>query len=305
MRTKCLLFALLAILAGIGIWIWKGGSPDASALGAKAHSLTGEILAYGPRPPGSEALAKVQDHLRKELGALGWEVRMQEFERDTPIGKVKFANFRARLPVSGKDTWSRKVKGLLCAHLDSKHFKDKEFLAADDAASACAAAVVIAKHLTEHGRGQAEQLEIVLFDGEEAFALDMTLLDGLYGSRHYANTWRTDSNKPEFGILMDMVGHKDLSIRIPSDSPKHLAELMFSTAREQGVGRHFGTAPGEILDDHVPLNLVGIPTLDIIGDFSRKAWWHTTGDNAAIISAESLGISIGVVLGMLDELLAE
>ena len=59
------------------------------------------------------------------------------------------------------------------------------------------------------------------------------------------------------------------------------------------------------MDDHIPLNLVGIPTIDIIGDFSRKGWWHTAGDNAAIISPGSLDISIRVVLEMLDGLLAE
>ena len=57
------------------------------------------------------------------------------------------------------------------------------------------------------------------------------------------------------------------------------------------------------MDDHLPLNLIGIPTLDIIGDFSKTNWWHTAGDSAGIISADSLNISIGVVLGMLDELL--
>jgi len=54
---------------------------------------------------------------------------------------------------------------------------------------------------------------------------------------------------------------------------------------------------------HLPLNLVGIPTIDIIGDFANKPWWHTPADNAALISAESLDISIRVTLRMLDELL--
>jgi glutaminyl-peptide cyclotransferase len=304
MKPKWIFATLLLVATLAAFWFFR---PDAGSgtLGIRAHSLTGEILAYGPRPPGSDALDKVKEHLAKELEASGWITRLQEFERDTPMGKVKFSNLRARIAVETTDTWERPVRGILCAHIDSKYFKDKEFLGADDAASACAAVAVIAKHLAETDRDKAEQLELVFFDGEEAFAKDMTILDGLYGSRFYANAWRSRDDKPRFGILMDMIGHKDLRIRIPSDSPKHLADLMFSEAKEQGVGGHFGTAPGEILDDHVPLNLVGIPTIDIIGDFSRKAWWHTTGDSAAIISPESLGISIGVVLGMLDELLGD
>jgi hypothetical protein len=78
---------------------------------------------------------------------------------------------------------------------------------------------------------------------------------------------------------------------------------MFSVAEKQNVSSHFGTAAGTIMDDHVPLNLIGIPTLDIIGDFTRSKWWHTPRDNADIITPDSLSISIGVTLGMLDELL--
>lgn len=303
MKTKLLLPILFVAAVAIGLWMWKGKSPGSTSLGQPALELTNEILAYGPRPPGSEALAKVKDHLAADLKAAGWETTLQEFERDTPIGKVKFSNLRARLPVKGQETWARDVKGLICAHIDSKYYKDKRFLGADDAASACAAIVEIGKHLTENEPDQARQLEIVLFDGEEAFAEDMTILDGLYGSRYYANRWRTLPNKPKFGILLDMVGHKDLSIRIPSDSPKHLAELMFEAAKKEGESSRFGTAPGPIMDDHLPLNLVGIPTIDIIGDFANKPWWHTPADNADLISAESLDISIRVTLRMLDELL--
>jgi len=286
----------------------KGGN-----LGPEAYALTEEILAIGPRPPGSEGLDKVRALLRNELEEAGWSVSFQEFENSTPIGRIKFANLRARFSKKG-DPWKNEIEGLLCAHIDSKYFEDKIFLGADDAASACAAVVEIGKYLAAKQPEYAEKLELVLFDGEEAIKGDMTIMNGLYGSRFYANSWRSLANKPRFGILLDMIGHENLSIRIPSDSPKMLAELMFEAAKEKGVSRYFGTARGPILDDHVPLNLVGIPTLDIIGNFQYMPWWHQAGDpddpekpadDLSIVSEESLGISISVVLHMLDELLKD
>ncbi|MES2981289.1 MAG: M28 family peptidase [Verrucomicrobiota bacterium] len=304
MKSNRFLLALILAIAVVAFWFL--GRPDnTSKLGNDAQALTGEILTFGPRPPGSEALNQVRSLLSKELEASGWVIELQEFERDTSVGKIKFANLRARFRHGDANPWQRKIDGLLCAHVDSKFYKDKVFLGADDAASACAALVVIAKHLAAEKPEQAAKLELVFFDGEEAFSKSMTALDGLYGSRHYANTWRTRDDKPKFGILLDMIGHKDLSIRIPSDSPKHLAELMFSKAKEQNVSSHFDTSNATIMDDHVPLNLIGIPTLDILGDFTRSAWWHTPGDNSDIISSKSLSISIAVTLGMLDELLNE
>jgi glutaminyl-peptide cyclotransferase len=301
-KTKRYLLALAMAAATIAIWLL--GKPDnTNRLGSNAHALTEEILSYGPRPPGSEALDQVRSHLSRKLEAAGWVTELQQFERDTPIGKVKFANLRARFKANDANPWQRQINGLLCAHVDSKLYKDKLFLGADDAASACAAIVVIAKHLATEKPDQAAKLELVFFDGEEAFAENMTLMDGLYGSRHYANTWRTRDYKPKFGIVLDMIGHKNLRIRIPADSAEHLAELMFSVAEKQNVSSHFGTAPGSIMDDHVPLNLIGIPTLDIIGDFTNSKWWHTPGDNADIISPQSLSISISLTLEMLNQLL--
>jgi glutaminyl-peptide cyclotransferase len=298
-------FLLALLLAAAVAAFWFLGKPDnTNRLGNNAHTLTSEILKFGPRPPGSESLNQVRSLLSKELEAAGWTTELQEFERDTTVGKVKFANLRARFRNDNQNPWQRKIDGLLCAHVDSKLYKDKIFLGADDAASACAALVVIAKQLATEKPDQAAKLELIFFDGEEAFSEKMTLLDGLYGSRHYANTWRTRDDKPTFGILLDMIGHKKLKIRIPADAPKHLAALMFSIAEKQNVSSHFGTAAGSIMDDHVPLNLINIPTLNIIGDFSNKPWWHTPGDNVEIISPESLSISIGVTLGMLDSLLS-
>jgi glutaminyl-peptide cyclotransferase len=300
MKSRLILSLLvaLAVAAGLAGWLHDRSSPK---LGQAAYEQTAAILEKGPRPPGSPALDAVRAHVRSELRKSGWVTQDQRFERMTPVGNVTFENVRARWAAGSEDPWSRPVRGILCAHIDSKLYKDRHFVGADDAASACAAIIVIADFLARNRPGQAALLELVFFDGEEAFGENITPLDGLYGSRHYANLWRSRDDKPSFGILLDMIGHKDLSIRLPSDTPADLKESVFAAARAEGVEGYFGMAPGPIIDDHVPLNHAGIPTVDIIGDFTRRGWWHTPGDNLKIISPESLDISIRVTLRMLDE----
>lgn len=275
----------------------------APRLGQAAYLQTAAILEFGPRPPGSEALDAVRAHVRRELEAIGWVTAGQEFEALTPLGNVRFENVRARFSLDGGDPWERLVSGLLCAHIDSKYYKDRVFVGADDAASACAAIVEMARFLAAERPDQAERLELVFFDGEEAFGENITPRDGLYGSRYYANLWRTRTDKPQFGILLDMIGHENLAIRLPSDTPPMLRDAVFKAAEAEGVRQRFGMAPGPIIDDHVPLNNVGIPTVDIIGDFTRRGWWHTPADNLNIISADSLDISMRVTLRTIDSLM--
>lgn len=303
MKSRIILSVLLLLATVGGLAWWQLGNRS-TRLGEAAYAQTAAILEKGPRPPGSEALAAVRSHVRRELEKSGWVTQGQPFERMTPIGKVAFENVRARFPTGTEDPWAKPVKGLLCAHIDSKWYKDKHFLGADDAASACAAIVVIAQKLARDQPELAAQLELVFFDGEEAFGENITPQDGLYGSRHYANQWRSRADKPAFGILLDMIGHENLSIRLPSDTPPDLKESVLSAARKEGVERHFGMAAGPIIDDHVPLNFAGIPTVDIIGDFSRFQWWHTPADSLKIISPDSLDISMRVTLRVLEERLS-
>lgn len=300
-RPVLLLALVLAAVGGLAWWLRAGTSPE---LGKNAYDQTAAILAKGPRPPGSEALNAVRAHVRAELEKAGWVVESQPFEQMTPVGKTRFENLRARFAKSGGDPWKRPVRGILCAHIDSKFYKDSHFLGADDAASACAAIVVIADFLARERPEQAAKLELVFFDGEEALGENITPQDGLYGSRHYAGFWRSQNDKPAFGMLLDMIGHENLSIRLPSDTPPQLKDAVLAAARAEGAEKHFGMAAGPIIDDHVPLNYAGIPTVDIIGDFTRSGWWHKPTDNLKIISAESLDISIRVTLRVLEERLA-
>lgn len=306
MRARLILILLLvaALVAG-GFFFWQSRRPPAR--GAAAYEHTKAILALGPRPPGSPGLTAVRAYLKGRLEQAGWNVQSQPFERSTSIGQVKFENLRARF--GGGNPWQQPPTGLLCAHMDSKLFKDKVFLGADDAASACGAILEIAAVMARETPDLAGKLELVFFDGEEAFGEGITSFDGLYGSRYYASQWRTQPAKPAFGILLDMVGHKDLKIELPLDTPEPLLKAILAAAKAEGAADHFATAPGPITDDHVPLNLAGIPTADVIGRFAigvgsngqgiYAPWWHTTGDSLELISQESLDISIRVTLNVL------
>lgn len=306
MKSRLLTIVLVGVALAVGTYLFLNTGSN-GPLGQAALEHTKEILAVGPRPAGSKELGQVRELVSSKLRGAGWVVMEEPFERDTPIGRIKFVNLRARFPQGSGDPWKQQVEGLLCAHIDSKFFKDQVFVGADDSASACGAIIEMASFLSKSKPEQAKKLELVFFDGEEAF-VEFSTMDGLYGSRNYAGNWRNHSDKPRFGILLDMIGHKNLRVALPSDSPAELKNHLMAAADQQKAADHFKMAPEPILDDHVPLNLVGIPTLDVIGDFRQFGWWHHregAKDDLANLSAESLDISMRVVLQTLDRLLGK
>ncbi|HEX8280285.1 MAG TPA: M28 family peptidase, partial [Chthoniobacterales bacterium] len=125
--------------------------------------------------------------------------------------------------------------------------------------------------------------------------------DGLYGSRYFAQQLAESGKAKQFrgGILFDMVGDRSLRITLPPDSPSEITLGIFAAAEALDVRRHFTYAPGAILDDHTPLNAIGIPTIDLI-DFDYPPW-HTPEDTMDKLSAESLKIVGSVALRYMAE----
>lgn len=265
------------------------------------------MLRHGPRPPGSAALAAVRADLGRALVGCGWEWAEQRFVAPTPAGEREFVNLLARFSGSNGEgaDWQRPVAGLVAAHVDSKWHQEIHFLGADDALSACAGLVELAALAAVDPSLAADQIELVFFDGEEALGPEMNARDGLYGSKYYASRWRGGGRGalPQWAVVLDMIGHRELQVRIPSDSPRPLREALFASAAAEGAAERFGMAAIPILDDHVPLQLLGIPALDVIGDFQNFPWWHQESDGLENLSAESLEISLRVVRGLLRRLL--
>jgi hypothetical protein len=78
-----------------------------------------------------------------------------------------------------------------------------------------------------------------------------------------------------------------------------MARDIFAAADALKLRNHFTYLDREMIDDHSPLNAVGVPSIDII-DFDYP-WWHTAGDTIDKISAQSLQIVGSVALYYLSE----
>jgi len=74
---------------------------------------------------------------------------------------------------------------------------------------------------------------------------------------------------------------------------REIVEKVWSVARELNITSFQHEVGQTVYDDHIPLNEVGIPTIDIV-DFDYPAW-HTLHDTPAACSPKSLD-DVGHVL---------
>jgi glutaminyl-peptide cyclotransferase len=263
--------------------------------GEKAFAHVQRLVDFGPRPAGSTAIEKSRDYIEDQLRRFGWQVTRQTFSDDTPRGRTQFVNLIAQYSGQGK---AASPLFLLCSHYDTKMFEIIRFIGANDGGSSTGLLLELARVIGQHPN-LARKIELVFFDGEEAVE-QFSQADGLYGSRYFARQLQGAGAKQfRGGLLFDMVGDRSLGITLPADSPADMTRDIFAAAEALKLRNHFTYLDRELIDDHVPLNAIGIPTLDII-DFDFP-WWHTADDTMDKISAQSLQTVGSVALYYLSE----
>ena len=211
------------------------------------------------------------------------------------------------LNIKGKDLDLKNIIGIinpkakefviLASHYDNRPFSDKEWEkskinkpcpGANDGASSTALLLELAKVL------YSEKLNvgviIVLFDGEDYGHEEKNMY---LGSKYFANHISdiVSKNTIKYGILLDMIGDKNLNINIESISnytSPDLVEDIWNTAKELGYNEFIPKTRYAISDDHISLIEVGIDCIDII-DFDYK-YWHKNEDTADKCSPKSLKI---------------
>ena len=266
--------------------------------GERALEEVRQVVALGPRVSGAGA-ERAARHIAARLKELGLEPGIDEFQADSPDGKLTFRNVEATVGLTNKPLV------VLLSHYDTPASLPAEFVGANDSGSSTGILLEIARLLCAH---PPENIEVLLafLDGEEARAR-YSETDGLQGSRRLARALAARRRAPHAVILLDMVGDRDLTVTIPRNSSAALTSLALECARAEGVREKFGLCPGEILDDHVPFIAHGYAALDLI-DFEygtapgRNDLWHTPADTVDKLSAESLQTMGRVVVRMLNSL---
>lgn len=268
----------------------------------RALAFTREFVALGPRPAGSEGARRAADWLAAQCRALGYAPQVDEWNEDTPAGRLTFRNVQADL---GNDPKAPLI--LLGSHYDTKLLDAcPGFVGANDSGSSTGLLLELMRVL----RGlepslRGTRVRFLFFDGEEC-RFRYGPADGLHGSRRAAARLADTGELPRCRamILLDMVGDRDLRLDLPSDTDPDLLRRILRLAEAQDVSRHVSLAAGPILDDHVPFAQRGIPAVDLI-DFSYgpgNAWWHTGEDTLDKLSPRSLEIVGNLALGLVLEL---
>lgn len=272
----------------------------------RAFGYLKQICDLGPRISGSEAMEKQQVLLREHFEKFGAKVQAQEFDVSHPVTgqPVRMRN----LIVSWQPEAPKRV--LIACHYDTRPFPDQEplaqnrqlpFLGANDGASGVGLLMELAHHM--QGRKTPLGVDFVFFDGEELIYVanrDKYFL----GSEHFATRYR--DSPPPFqyvaGVLLDMIGDKDLEIYIERMSARYapgVTDSLFRVAQELKIREFIPRKKHEVRDDHIPLNQIArIPTCDLI-DFDYP-YWHTRNDLPAACSGESLKKVGRVLLAWMD-----
>lgn len=267
-------------------------SPNSSAKPAfdenRAYEYLKKQCAFGPRSPGSESHKKTRDYLASELKKYANSVILQDFTYKGNGKDIKLTNIIA---VFGPET---KKKLILCAHWDTRPFADRDpnpekrnipIIGANDGASGVAVLLELARAF--YKEKPPFRVIIVLFDGED---YGRNTQDMFLGSKYFAQNIRTEWI-PEYGILLDMIGDKNLDIYIEQNSLENAPEVVkkvWELAKRLGFKEFHNKIGYNIIDDHIQLIKKGIPCIDII-DFDYP-YWHTLGDTPDKCSPKSLGI---------------
>ena len=256
----------------------------------RAYTLLKDICSFGPRNHGSESKLKAEKWIQEKLKEAGAEVAVHEFTY-TPKQSGVAESFRN---ITGRIRPLEKRRVLVGTHYDTRSWADRDprpemrtvpIIGANDGASGVAVMLEMAR--AWHYNPPPVGVDLIFFDGEE-LGREGALEDYLVGSKGFVR--EHPDFKPEWGVVVDMVGDSNLRIAKERSSA---AQACKAVRRIWGAAERVGSAAfvdeflRRIYDDHTAFIDRGIPVALVI-DYEYP-WYHTMDDLPDKCSAESLG----------------
>jgi len=277
-----------------------------------AYRYVKEQVDFGPRTPHSKAHTECASYFVKKFKSFGAEVIEQKFKTRGFDGKILDG---VNIIASYNPNAQKRI--LLCAHWDSRPFADNDpdpknhttpIDGANDGASGVGVLMEVARQIQSQNLNVG--IDIVLFDMEDygqphdSKYPQMEDSWGL-GAQYWSKTPHIPGYRARYGILLDMVGAKDIVFTKEYFSMGYASGVVnkvWNHAAKLGYNNIFqDIEAGSVMDDHVYVNKYAkIPTIDIIHhDASTEStffpYWHTLKDNMDAIEPSSLYI-VGSVL---------
>lgn len=259
---------------------------------------------FGPRVPETPAHEACAYWLRGKLASFGWQSQFQEATIES-FEDGETLDIKNIIGVYKPELTNRV---LLCAHWDTRRMADQDtartqepILGADDGGSGVGVLLEIARVLGENNLDVG--VDIVFFDAEDQGRANDPRPDRqtwCLGAQHWSRQPHQMVEKPEFGILLDMVGYSHARFPREGFSAKAapaVQQAVWKQAQELGYSDLFVQDKAQqLIDDHVYVNeIADIPTIDIINLPTNPAangrfgyYWHTHHDNMDIIGKHTL-----------------
>lgn len=281
-NSRCYLWQRLTICALTLLIVTVLGAcqPVARFDGGRAYSHVEKLCKLGPRPVGSQANRAASEYIVRVLEQNGWETQVQSFAyRGETLHNVIAKRGQGPLIILGTHYDTRPL-----ADRDP-HDRSRPVMGANDGGSGTAVLLELSRVLDPAATERAE-IWLVFFDGEDRG--DIEGWDWCVGSRHLAATlYEENVRRPEYVLIVDMVGDQDQRIYYEWSSTLWLQEKLWAIADGLEYSEHFVAEHRyTILDDHSPFLERGIPAAVVI-DFDYP-YWHTCYDTIDKISVDSL-----------------
>jgi Zn-dependent M28 family amino/carboxypeptidase len=266
-------------------------------LGKVAMTHAEKMVAFGPRPSGSEAHKQTQQYIINALKTAGVAVETDSFEVQSPNGPVTMTNIVGRIPGRTDRVF------VVGSHYETLLTKDFKFIGANDPGASAGLLLALAPLLAR--KSFQHEVRLAFFDGEETYG-NWSMDDSFFGSQRLAKKWEADGTAKRIGalLLLDMIGDKDLDILSESNSTPWLRTEVWTAAKSLGHAKYFTAREAPISDDHLPFVDIGVPSVDIIdlnyGPDNR--YHHSPDDTLDKISPRSMQVVGEVALETLTVL---
>lgn len=261
---------------------------------------------FGPRTMNSEAHEQCANWIIRKFQQFGCDVTTQKTDVKGYDGTTLHAT---NIIAKYKPEATKRI--LLCAHWDSRPWADndpdsanwrKPVMAANDGASGIAVMLELAR-LLQNDTTLTYGIDFVCFDAEDWGTPQWEKQSGsedswALGAQYWAKN-ASHHNRPEYGILLDMVGGQGAKFYQELASKQYapnIVDKVWAAAEAARYGSYFPRQDGGyITDDHIPVNEhAKIPTIDVIPFYpdcpqsSFGPTWHTIHDTMEHIDKNTL-----------------